>query len=844
MKNVNFGIDLGTTNSLLAKCENGEVTIFKNPIGFKETLPSVVAYRPDRILIGDKAREYITKDAINVFSSFKRKMGTDEKYYVVNLDENVTPIELSTLVLNELKNFNQSQDKIEACVVTIPASFDTMQSNATLKAGEAAGIHPVFLLQEPIAASLAYFNQKNAPLNANGYWLVYDFGGGTFDAALVQVKDADMKIIDNEGNNFLGGVDFDFLIVDKIIAPYIAEKTGIENFDEELRIKYGPHEKLFYHLLYLAEEAKKELSNMAATEIEVSTLINEINYDFIIPISKQQLDELFLPKVNETILLMKQLLQKNNLQTTDIQQVVMVGGSTYLPIVRQQIAVQLGISINTAIDPTTAIAVGAAYYASNKYYEPIAIIPHEADSILNPIFSDNSDTEIDLDIQLSYNNSSRDEEELLMITCNGDFTNYKYRITRKDGGFDTGIMPLKNKKSEFLTLLPNTNNQFTFKILNEQQQEVNSLTKQININQGKFSIDGQPLPHDICIEVDDTENFTTKLEVIFDRNSLLPQKRTLYREISKTIKKGSDDKIIISILEGDKNARPSSNLTIGCIEIKGKQLDFDVMKGSDIEIQLTMNESRILSTEVFLVMTKQEFKNVFTVSEKIVNLQRLHEQADMLEAELRNNLAEFQYREEKVWEIQIEQILTDVKDAKAQLHKVTEKDNSDTKYIVAEKLWRASQHADKIGGNDRIAELVERYMNFKEHVQELIQGVQFDKDKIQERMNRVVKNEATFLHSKTASVVENGLKQMDDVYSQALSNTIPFLIECMMEYKALDDNEFSNAKTAKMLLQSAEKALQNEKYLEFKQNIIGAYQLIIKHKNTTNHSNFKGTGIG
>ena len=145
MKNVNFGIDLGTTNSLIAKYENGEVTVFKNPIGFKETLPSVVAYRPDRILVGDKAREYISKDAINVFSSFKRKMGTDERYYVVNLDENVTPIELSTFVLNELKNFIQTQEKLEACVITIPASFDTMQSNATLKAGEAAGLQPVYL---------------------------------------------------------------------------------------------------------------------------------------------------------------------------------------------------------------------------------------------------------------------------------------------------------------------------------------------------------------------------------------------------------------------------------------------------------------------------------------------------------------------------------------------------------------------------------------------------------------------------------------------------------------------------------------------------------------------------
>ena len=102
MKSVNFGIDLGTTNSLIAKYENGKAVVYKNPVGLKETLASVVAYRPERMLVGDKAREYLTKDPVNVFGGFKRKMGTDEKYYVVNIDENVTPVELSSIILKEL----------------------------------------------------------------------------------------------------------------------------------------------------------------------------------------------------------------------------------------------------------------------------------------------------------------------------------------------------------------------------------------------------------------------------------------------------------------------------------------------------------------------------------------------------------------------------------------------------------------------------------------------------------------------------------------------------------------------------------------------------------------------
>ncbi|MEI9955712.1 MAG: Hsp70 family protein [Ferruginibacter sp.] len=157
-----------------------------------------------------KAREYLAKDAVNVFGGFKRKMGTDEKYYVVNIDDNVTPVDLSALVLKELKKIVPPTESIEAAVITVPASFDSMQSNATLKAGQDAGFKEVFLLQEPIAACLAFFNEATNKEKANGHWLVYDLGGGTFDVALIKSNQDELKIADHEGNNFLGGLDFDF----------------------------------------------------------------------------------------------------------------------------------------------------------------------------------------------------------------------------------------------------------------------------------------------------------------------------------------------------------------------------------------------------------------------------------------------------------------------------------------------------------------------------------------------------------------------------------------------------------------------------------------------------------
>lgn len=167
MSMINFGIDLGTTNSLIAKFDKGTVEVFKNPTGFKETLPSVVGFRNNRILVGEQARAFIERDPKNVVSRFKRKMGTTETFKIKSLNASMSPIDLSAFVLKELKAFIHSGEKLEAVVLTIPASFDTVQSNATKEAGFKAGFKQVVLLQEPIAASLAYANkEKNADLTS------------------------------------------------------------------------------------------------------------------------------------------------------------------------------------------------------------------------------------------------------------------------------------------------------------------------------------------------------------------------------------------------------------------------------------------------------------------------------------------------------------------------------------------------------------------------------------------------------------------------------------------------------------------------------------------------------
>ncbi|WP_118953422.1 Hsp70 family protein [Taibaiella helva] len=847
MRPVNFGIDLGTTNSLIGRFDNGSVTVYQNPIGHKETLASVVAFRSDRILVGDKAREYMLKDAVNVFGGFKRRMGTDEKYYVVNLDENVTPVQLSAYVLQELQRFVHGGEKPEAAVITIPASFDTMQSNATHTAGREAGLKEVFLLQEPIAASLAYFNQAPGE-DHEGCWIVYDLGGGTFDVALVQIKEGEMKVVDHEGNNFLGGLDFDLMIVEQLIVPEIVRQTGIADFETELSTAYGPYEKLYYELLYKAEEAKKELSSYEATEIEFSTTIGDRRYDFNVTIDRAAFNQLLEKRVEETLSMLRQVLERNQLAAADIRQLILVGGSTFIPYVQERLELGTGIPVNKSVDPTTAVAVGAAYYAANKYYTPsVSPVEEHADigSLLdNIVAAPEQPEEPEVQLVLSYSKMSKEPEEVLLVKVNGNVFNYSYRIVRADGGFDTGFMALKAKFTEFLPLLPGVANVFRLTLYDGQNRELPALGQELTITHGQYSIAGQPLPKDICIEVDDRENHTTKLELVFEKNSILPLKKTLYREISKTIKKGSDDKVIINIQEGDRYARPLSNLTIGCIEIQGKDLKSDLIKGSDIEIQLLLSDNRELSTEVYLVMTGQEFKNVFALSEKCISVARLREQFNDLEAEIRKTVKGFNYEENEIWAIQANSLLDGLLSHKASLHKLKDKERSDKKYVIAEAIGRISQEYDKIGGNERLQQLQAEYLHARDYAEQQLPACDFEQDRLKARFAQLVQNESQVLRTRNPSILQKAIGQLNDLIWEILTNTTSYLIVYFHRLKAAGPDAFTNYGAAQSIVRMADKALEQERFFEFRQHVYNLSHLLHNAQSMAGTTDFKGTGIG
>jgi molecular chaperone DnaK len=835
MNTINFGIDLGTTNSLVARFSNGKVEIFKHPVGLKDTLPSVVAFRTNRVLVGDKARELLEKDGRNVFAGFKRKMGTSESFFVPVLQKSISPIELSKMVLQELRTFIYDGSQPESVVITIPASFDTIQSNATKKAGHEAGFKEVVLLQEPIAACLAFANKHELSLE-DGNWLVYDLGGGTFDVAIIRIENSELKVVDHKGDNYLGGLDFDNLLVERVLLPQIADThSDLDQFMENSFRASLEFQRVFQLLLFKAEEAKKELSSNDHTEIEITLpLPSDEEKDVLLSVSREQFNACIGAKVEYSISLVKELLESNQLLPSDVKQVVLVGGSTYIPFVRESIERLLGISVNTTVDPTTAVVVGAGYYAGTKR------------AMLAPLRS-TTKPEVQAQpflpvVNLSYLKTSTEQEELIMASLDKPFEGF-YRITREDGGFDSGLLPAAQKLRQYVPLLSGQLNRFALKLYDLNQNPVPVSVPVVEVTQGKFSVQGQPLPNDICLEVDDVEEKRTKLEVIFLKNSILPLEKTVYRELSKTIRKDGSDRLIVNILEGDKFALPSTNQVIGLIEIGPERLTQDLIKGSDLEIKIQISESREISISVFVSISEQEFKEVFSPSERYVSLQKLHEEIDTLILQMKHDVKDYEQTEDFEIAGKINQYLEEAIAVKQELDKSVDAVNTDEKYHLQERKRRIAQKFDQLDRFKKLSLLRHEYFEMKQNIESFFRD-DITRNKFESEYLTISKNESAFLKVESALLIEGKVRELRILRSKLILNSKDHLISLYFNLAQVDRQAYSDKRMAAVFIEQGEKALERQNYDELKMVNIALLNLLPDDDARKVNRNFMGTGIG
>ena len=343
-----IGIDLGTTNSCCAVLEGGEPKVIANPEG-NRTTPSVVAINKnkDRI-VGDAAkRQAITNP--NTVSSIKRLMGTDEK---VELDgKKYTPEEVSAMILSYIKDYAEKYlgEKVSKAVITVPAYFNDAQRQATKNAGKIAGLEVERIINEPTAAALAYGLDKQE--NAHTV-LVYDLGGGTFDVSVMELGDGVFEVKSTAGNNKLGGDDFDQRIIDYLVEEFIKE-IGIDLTKDKMAMQ---------RLKEVAEKAKKDLSGMSTTQVSAPFISQgedgPLHLD--ITLTRAKFEDLIRDLVDSTLKPVRQALKDAKITKDEIDKVLLVGGSTRIPMVQELIKNELGKEPSHEVNPDEVVAMGAA----------------------------------------------------------------------------------------------------------------------------------------------------------------------------------------------------------------------------------------------------------------------------------------------------------------------------------------------------------------------------------------------------------------------------------------------------------------------------------------------------
>ena len=814
---INYGIDLGTTNSAIAKFVKGEVEVFKNPLETgKETLPSLVYYKKDKVVVGTNARTYFERDAENVFGNFKRKMGTTESFKVKSISQSKTPIELSAEVLKELKGFVHSGESFDAAVITIPASFDVIQSNATKEAGYLAGFKQVILLQEPIAASLAYANKHKERDLENGQWLVYDLGGGTFDVALIKIKDGEMKVLDHEGDNFLGGADFDNLIVENLVIPYLNKNYKFNDLENEMKSRSGKLNKFYLRVMILAENAKITLSSRTSAEIEIRDISddNGEEIEISIDITRSEFEGVIKEYIDKTLDMIKTILVRHSLKPSDIQFTLMVGGSTYTPYVRKRVEEILQIPINCDIDPTTAIAIGAAYYAGTK--------EKSFDQ------GDKKKTTTGIKVRLAYQKTSQEDEEILAGRFEGNIDGLFYQITREDKGYDSGRKPLTNRISEDLPLVKNAYNFFRLTVLDDKNNVVETDCELIGIAQGKYNVAGQPLPHDICLETDNNPELatnSTKLDLFFQKNTILPQKRVKQYTLHKSIIKGGNEKIVINVLEGPQSSLPEANQSIGYIEIDGNKVSRDILRGTEIEITLEMSESRDLKVTVYIPMSDQQFSEVFNPSQRHLPVGKLQDEVETLNEKLESEIEEAVEREDYETAEQLNALKKKVDALVLNSNSLTSDDVTIKMYQLENTKREIAQEIDNATRDKRISILKIKYNDDKDWCKKIVDENGNDHD--HKIYGEIIGREQVFLNSITPVKIMEAMEELVDLGSNILWRTPSFL---EARFKRLIDKPqlFNDREQSKSLIEAGHLAITNKNFDRLREINWGLISLLPK----------------
>lgn len=588
---INYGIDLGTTNSCIVRLEGGEFRIIQNADQMNVT-PSVVrVLRSGSMLVGRRAYNAIAEDPDNVAAEFKRLMGQKHLQQFPASGREMSPEELSAEVLKSLlaearRRQGEAAAELSAAVITVPAAFTALQCEATARAARLAGLAEHPLLQEPIAAALAYGAR---PGGHDQRWLVFDLGGGTLDIAVVSTREGRLSVLEHRGDNHLGGKDIDRLIAQKIFLPHLAAQFSLPDAPQAAA-------RLLRKLTLHAEYAKIELSTADETIVSLIDLGTDAEGRLIeaeIALARAEIETVIEPLVARCLQLAGDALGSARVRGVDLDRVLLVGGPTQMPYVRRSIGEALGARVDYSLDPMTVVACGAALYGATV--ERAASAPRVAGATA-------ATTTDKLSVRLAFDPVSTSLAAAVAGKIDGarSLAAREVKIDADNNFWTSGWHALSDNYFEIpLVLQEGKNNTFLISVRDEQGRELAVEPSEFSVRHG-LMINAPPLPHTISVELEQPDG-TIELSPVFPRRTLLPAEKTVSYRAAKTLRPSdADTSLAIKLWEGEAFGEPQANNWVGNMHIRNEHVRRPIPEGAEIQLHIRVDASRLITVEVFI----------------------------------------------------------------------------------------------------------------------------------------------------------------------------------------------------------------------------------------------------
>ena len=600
-----LGIDLGTSNSAIAGASAGRVRIFKTPEG-TDTMPSVI-YRDRRSnqTVGVRAFDQSGLAPDNAVEGFKRLMGTDTPLRFTSTGDVITPEQASTEILKSLVGqalIEAGSDTITGVVVTIPAAFNQLQSEATLEAARAAGLDRVALLQEPVAAALAAMAGAR---DRNGIFLIYDLGGGTFDAALVHAIDGDVTVLEHAGVNALGGRDLDRQIMDSVAFPWLKR-----TFDLPADFAINPaYMRLARMVRRAAETAKIALSTRESTtisasddEIRLADLKGEPIY-LDVPLGRAEFETMASDMVARSIVCCREMLAKVGYRNEDVSRVVLIGGPTKIPYLRRRVQDELGIEIEDAarVDPMTAVATGAAIYCEGRNWS------EEGSSPKATRLTESAGSAIEVSFDYEARTAADNARVTIKQVAGPAGTEV---LVESKLGWSTGRRKLSEPLTINLPLKDMGTNEFRATIFDARGLPVADASRRITVDRLLASTGGVPATHIIAAKIlDDSE--TNTLDVLVQKGTMLPATGVMRYRLATPLRAGSGKTIKIELYQVSNPlvTEPHLNLLAGEFQIRADDLptSMALRKGDEALLHWKVGDGGVITASVEFPSVQQSF---------------------------------------------------------------------------------------------------------------------------------------------------------------------------------------------------------------------------------------------